>query len=75
MDNERQALPQESEPLGVGIVDRALSPNNNQMYSHSDLEPLSDIVDSGVPPNIIEPSQSDIAVINELHTHLGRPPG
>ena len=86
VDNERQALPQESEPLGVVIVDRALSPHNKQMYSHNDLEPLSDIVDSEVYHDSVDldPSSSEAGsegcVTNHTsgiiyHTHFGRPPG
>ena len=85
VDNECRALPQESAPLGVGIPPIVNREHINPQHVNSgpqhvkslihNLNPLSDLVDSGVASNIVEPSQSDITVINELHTHLGRPPG
>ena len=86
VDNERRALPQDGEPLGVSmpsIVSREhVSDHTYSKYRnvpHNKYRKLfhhpSDQVASET-----DQSQSDIPVINELHfeelhTHLGRPPG
>ena len=56
--------PSQSDIIVINLQHVSSGPQHVKSLIHN-LEPLSDLVDSGVSSNII----------NEFHTHLGRPPG